>query len=257
VGCCAAMADRLYVLPGSHPSRSAALMLEYKGIPYKRIDLVPVMSKVVLRALRFPDVTVPALKIEGRRLQGSREISRALDEIKPDPPLFPEDSTQRRAVEEAERWGDEVLQPIPRRLSWWCIKRDNSGVKEFVADAKLGLPTSIAVATTPPIARLSARFNKSTDENVEADLAALPGMLDNVDRLIAEGLLNGEALNAADFQIATSLALLRCFEDLRPWIDSRPAGELVQRVVPDYPGRIPAVLPDAWLKAGRSAVPAA
>jgi glutathione S-transferase len=251
------MANRLYALPGSHPSRTGALMLEHKGVPYKRVDLIPAAHRVILRALRFPGHTVPAVTIDGRRLQGTREISRALDEIKPDPPLFPKDADRRRAVEEAERWGDEVLQPVPRRLSWWCIKRDNSSVKEFLVDAKLGLPTSIAVVTTPPIARISGRLNRSTDENVKADLAALPGMLDRVDRLIADGVLNGEQLNAADFQIATSLALLRCFEDLRPWIDSRPAAELVQRVVPDYPGRIPAVLPDAWLEAGRSAAPAA
>jgi hypothetical protein len=32
---------KLYVIPGSHPSRTGMLMLERKGIPYKRIDLMP------------------------------------------------------------------------------------------------------------------------------------------------------------------------------------------------------------------------
>jgi hypothetical protein len=31
-------------------------------------------------------------------------------------PLFPLDPEQRARVEEAERWGDQVLQPVPRRL---------------------------------------------------------------------------------------------------------------------------------------------
>ena len=35
----------LYVIPGSHPSMAARLMLERKGISYKRRDLIPVMSK--------------------------------------------------------------------------------------------------------------------------------------------------------------------------------------------------------------------
>ena len=54
-------------------------MLDYKGIEYKRTDLLPVISKGLLRGLGFPGVTVPALKIDGRKVQGSREIARALD----------------------------------------------------------------------------------------------------------------------------------------------------------------------------------
>ena len=108
---------KLYVIPGSHPSLTARLMLERKGIPYKRIDLMPVVSKGVLEALRFPGNTVPALKIDGRRIQGSREIARELDRIQPEPPLFPEDAGARAKVEEAEAWGDD-FQEKPRRVAW-------------------------------------------------------------------------------------------------------------------------------------------
>ena len=108
------MADaKLYVIPGSHPSRSAMLMLERKGIPYKRVDLIPVISKGVVRAQRFRGVTVPALKLEGTRVQGSTEIARELDRIQPDPPLFPSDPELRAKVEDAEAWGD-TFQEKPR-----------------------------------------------------------------------------------------------------------------------------------------------
>ena len=39
------------------------------------------------------------------------------------------------------------------------------------------------------------------------DLAALPGMLQRIDDWIADGVLGGEQLNAADLQIAASLRL--------------------------------------------------
>ena len=42
----------LYVIPGSHPAVAARRMLEHKGIEYKRIDLMPVISRGVLKALR-------------------------------------------------------------------------------------------------------------------------------------------------------------------------------------------------------------
>ncbi len=47
------MKVRLYTIPGSHPGLTARLMLEHKGIPYQRTDLLPVISKGVLKALRF------------------------------------------------------------------------------------------------------------------------------------------------------------------------------------------------------------
>ena len=64
----------------------------------------------------FERPTVPALEIDGRRLQGTAQISRSLDELVPEPPLFPADPDARARVEEAERWGEPVLQPVPRRL---------------------------------------------------------------------------------------------------------------------------------------------
>jgi glutathione S-transferase len=101
----------LYVIPGSHPAMAARRMLELKGIAYRRIDLMPVISRGVLRALRFPSNTIPCLSITGRKLTGSREIARELDTIRPDPPLFPSEPERRVAVEDAERWGEEASSP--------------------------------------------------------------------------------------------------------------------------------------------------
>jgi hypothetical protein len=37
-------------------------------------------------------------------------------------------------------------------------------------------------------------------------------------------------------------------QDLRPSIENRPAGALAKRVVPNYPGHTPPILPPAWLE---------
>ena len=243
---------KLYVIPGSHPSQTARQMLELKGIPYKRVDLIPVVSKGVVRAQGFPGKTVPALKIEGRKIQGSRAIARALDEMRPDPPLFPADQRKRAAVEEAERWGDEVLQSKPRRLTWWALKRNRAPMASYSEGARLGVPVNVAVKTGGPIVALSARFNGSTDEAVRDDLASLPGDLDKIDAWISDGVLDGDQLNAADLQIGTSLRLLMSFDDLRPAIESRPAGKLALRVAPEFPGKTPPVFPPEWLAGFRS-----
>lgn len=241
------MSARLYVIPGSHPSVAARLMLEHKGVELDRVDLIPVVAKPLLRGLGFPRATVPALKLDGRRIQGSRAIARELDELQPEPPLFPSEPGPRRAVREAERWGDEVLQPIPRRLVWWALRHDPSSLASFAEGARLGVPTGLALKTSPPVIWAAARYNRASDEAVRGDLAGLARALDRVDELIAEGTIGGYEPNAADFQIATGLRLLLCMADLRPAIEPRPAGELARRLVPDFPGEVPPVLPREWL----------
>ena len=115
---------RLYALAESHPARSARLMLEHKGLEHETSLLLPGLHPVQLRLAGFRGPTVPALEMDGRRVQGSREIARALDALALEPPLFPVDEDQRRAVEEAERWGEEELQEVARRIFRWAAARE-------------------------------------------------------------------------------------------------------------------------------------
>lgn len=205
------------------------------------------ISKGVLRVVGFPGVTVPALKIDGDKVQGSRQIARELERLRPESPLFPNDAEKRAAVEEAERFGDEELQHPIRQILWWAIKHEREPLRGYSEGAKLGAPIGLLVKTAAPIVALSARFNEASDENTRKALNALPGLLDRVDALIANGTLNGEQPNVADFQIAPSIGLALTLDDLRPMIENRPASELARRFVPNYPGHMPRVLPQEWL----------
>jgi glutathione S-transferase len=248
------VAATLYVIPGSHPSMAARLMLEHKGIEYRRVDLMPVIARAALKALRFPGVTVPALKLDGRRIQPSRQIARELDRERPEPPLFPGDPERRSAVEDAERWEDGPLQDMTRRILWNAVNRDRSAIASYAEGARLGIPIALAVKTAAPIIAAEVRLNHATDEAVRSDLAALPGALDRIDDWIAEGVLGGENPTAADFQIAASGRLLMTLDDLRPAIVDRPAGDLATRIVPDFPGRVAPVFPAPWLEPLRDGV---
>jgi glutathione S-transferase len=243
------MGVTLFGVPASHPSLAAELMLRQKRIGYRRIDLVSVAHRGLLRVLGFPGITVPALLLDGERVQGTREIAAALDTRRPEPPLFPQDPALRRAVEEAEAWGDQAYQPVARRLAWGALKRDHSTIRTYLEGARLGVPVAVAVLVSPPIVRAAVHANKATDENIQADLIALPGLLDHVDGLVRAGTIGGAEPNVADFQIGTSTALLSTFEDLRPLLEGRPALEHARRIAPDFPGWTPKVLPAAWLQA--------
>jgi glutathione S-transferase len=83
------VATRLYVTPISNPAAAAAAMIAHKRIPHRLVRLMPGMHPILVRLAGFEGFTVPALELDGRKVQGSRQIARFLDEVKPDPPLFP------------------------------------------------------------------------------------------------------------------------------------------------------------------------
>ena len=60
----------------------------------------------------------------------------------------------------------------------------------------------------------------------------LPALLDRIDAWIAEGVLGGPELNAADFMVAPSLALILYRPDVMPMFEGRPALALVDRLLP-------------------------
>jgi glutathione S-transferase len=221
-------------------------MLGYKGIEYRLASLVPGFHPGVLRLRRFPGGTIPALVIEGRRVQGSRQISRALDEIQPEPPLFPSDPEERRRVEDAERWGEEVLQDVPRRINRWILANTYEARRWLAADVS-GVPLGALLARPPLQAKAFAKASGATPEAVQADIAGLRDTLDHVESLRADGVIGGERPNAGDFQIASSLRSLANVGDLQPYIADHPAIRWSATVVDDLPGPTPSGLPREWL----------
>ena len=228
-------------------------MLAFKRLAYRYVELLAGGHPPMLWALGFRGATVPAIKLpDGRRVQGSLAIAQALEQLAPAPSLYPARPAARAAVADAERWGEAVLQPIPRRLIRW-------GLRRHLANAN-GLPTSPARCPPPvwrrilltPVVPVFARIAGANDAQVKQDLDRLPDLLDEVDRLIAHGVIGGDQLNAADFQIAPSIRMLLAMTDIAHLVTDRPAATLARRVVADYPV-IPAALPTAWVPASASA----
>jgi glutathione S-transferase len=239
-----AVEARLYVLTASHPCIAVELMLRHKGLEYRRVELPLILSLVVLRAMRFPQKTVPAMRLGERLVQGSRAISRAVEELRPDPPLFPREPSARQRVEEAERSGEE-LQDAARRIEVWGLGRDRSGVEVQLRASTFPIPPRLGARFAGPLLWRYRRIIGATEDAVRRDVAVLPAMLDRIDRLIEDGVIDAWAPNAAAFQIAPSVRLLMTMEDLRPAIERRAAGSFAMRLVPTYPSRLGAgVLPE-------------
>jgi len=244
---------KLYVLPGSHPCAAVEAALKLKSIDYDRVDLLP-MSQMVIGPLRYGGSTVPGMRLDGERLVGSRPIMRRLDALAPEPPLLPAVGSPSYAIVlEAERWGDEVLQSVPRRIIDVAFLRRPSAMESYAGEAKLPLPVALMRPVMPLTARLMAIKNKARDERARADFAALPGQLDRIEGWIADGILGGEQPNAADLQIGSTIRLLLSIGDVRPLIEGRAAARLT-RYFPPMVGEIDGgVLPAEWLPRPASA----
>jgi glutathione S-transferase len=132
---------------------------------------------------------------------------------------------------------------------YWALSRHPKAVDSYLAGSNLILPRPLVRPLAPAVIKILARDHQARDEAVRADLATLPGLLDRIDGWIASGAIGGAQPNVADYQIATSLALLMSHDDLRPLIADRPGGRLALRLAPGYAGHMPAVFPKEWIDA--------
>ncbi|MFA4928417.1 MAG: glutathione S-transferase family protein [Patulibacter sp.] len=243
------MPTKLYIVRGSHPCVTVERALQLKGHPYEVTEWLPPTHAPAQRLL-FGKRTVPGIRFDdGEKVQGSVAILERLEQRFPEPPLVPADPALAERVHDAERWGDEVLQPIPRRLVWWSLSRRPSAIPSYQAGSKLAMPPLLTAFVAPAIVPIQRRLNRVSDESTHADLRDLPGHLDRIDGWLADGTLGGSREHVADLQIAPSLRLLMTIEDLRGPFLERPAGQWAQRLFPEWGGTVPAgTIPAAWLE---------
>jgi glutathione S-transferase len=230
----------LYTLPISHPGWSARLALARKGIEPTVVDLPAGMHPALLWLRGYRKGTVPAARIDGRRVEGSRAIVQELERLVPQPSLYPDDPARRAAVEEAERWGEQVFQGLPRAVARHAIAHERPTRVWFMREhAGMPLP-SVAATVSVPVALAMAARSDGSEAGARAALRALPAALDRVDALLADGLL-GEAgvPNAAGAQIAPTVALVASLPDLADLVAGRPCAGWAAALLPRFPRGFP------------------
>jgi glutathione S-transferase len=221
--------------------------LERKGLEYEKVALPMPHTEEMERIYGPGNSTVPGMLLDGEPVHRSIAILERLEQLEPDPPLYPEPIAD--AVHEAERWGDEELQDLGRRLPWGALHFRPEAMGSFAGGGGGALDpagTDFAIR----VLRGMWKYHRISAERLASDLAGLPAKLDHVDALAADGILGGDEPNAADFQIGATLRVLLTVGDLRPLMDNRPAEELARRWFPDYAGEVPpGAFPAGWVPA--------
>ncbi|MDQ8045559.1 MAG: glutathione S-transferase N-terminal domain-containing protein [Patulibacter sp.] len=236
----------LHVLPPSHPCLTARAALRFKGLAYERVDL-PMGGHTAAMEEVYGEgrTTVPGLLVDGEPVHGSTAILARLEALQPEPSLFPAPIADR--VREAERWGDEVFQDLGRRLPWGALhfRPESLGILAGAHEPLDPAGTDYAIK----MIRATWKYHRLDAVVLAADLQALPGHLDHIDGLAADGIVGGAQPNAADLQIGATLRVLLSVEDLHPLLLDRPAIALAERFFPrDTIGGIPAgAYPPGWV----------
>ena len=234
----------LHGLAPSHPCMTAEAALRHKGLAYERIDFQPGSHVEEMQKIYGEgNATVPGMLVDGEPVHGSRPILAKLEELAPDPSLYPEPIADK--VADAERWGDEELQDLGRALPWGALHFRPEAMGSFGGGGPLDpAGTDFAIR----LIRGTWKYHRITAERLAADLAGLPAKLDHVDALAEDGIVDGENPTAADLQIGSTLRVLLTIGDVRPLIEGRPGERIARRWFPEYPGEVPAgAFPAGWV----------
>ena len=236
----------LHVLPFSHPCLTAEAALRVKGLDYERVQLMPGAHQEEIEG-RYGTGrrTVPGLMVADDPVHGSRAILERLEELVPEPPLYP--SAIADEVREAERWGDEELQDLGRRLPFGALHFRPESMSTLAGAPPLD-PAGVDAGMR--YIHGAWKYHGITAVRLADDLAGLPEKLDHVDDLAGRGIIGDEQPNAADLQIGATLRVMLVLGDLRPLIEGRAGERIARRWFPDYPGDIPAgAFPAGWVPA--------
>lgn len=234
----------LHALPPSHPCMTVEAALRLKGLPYERIDL-PMAGEhpgLMEEIYGKGNTTVPGMLFDGEPVHGSRAILARLETVEPAPALYPSDE-----VLEAERWGDEELQDLGRRLPWGALHFRPELLAAIGGGEPLDGPgTDFAIR----FVRGAWRYHGITAERLAEDLAGLPAKVDHIEALASAGVIGGEVPNAADLQIGATIRVLLRLGDLRPLLEATAAEAIALRHFPGHDGHLPAgAYPAGWVPA--------
>lgn len=195
----------LWHIPISHYSEKVRWALDYKGIEHERhAPMAGYHMAVAMWLTRGRHYTFPVMKLNGRAIGDSSAIIAALEEQRPEPPLYPAEPEQRRRALELEEWFDEQLGPNIRRFTFHAFGQDRERLSKLAAQQAPGFLARFAAGAGAYVrAYTSLRFGAGSDREAQR---AREKVLAALDRLEAEldgrEYLVGERFSVADLTAA-------------------------------------------------------
>jgi glutathione S-transferase len=193
----------------SHFNEKARWALDWKGIPHRRISVLP--GPHVPRIRRLTGRTeVPVVRFGDEIVAGSARIVDELERRFPEPPLYPKDPGQRERALAIQRRFDEEVGPAVRRALFAVAIHDRAWLCDTFSTGRSPAVRWLYRTTFPLVKGVMVRSMALDDRaQVAESMDAAQRALDFVAaESAATGQLVGDSFGVADLAAAALLAIL-------------------------------------------------
>jgi glutathione S-transferase len=199
----------LHQFPFSHYNEKARWALDWKGIAHERIDYLPGPHAPQMQRLSG-QLQVPVLQIGARTIAGSAAIIDALEELRPEPALYPHDPALCERALELQRHFDDEVGPRVRRALFSVLLREPAYTCAIFAGRRSAPVRAAYRALFPITKQVMGRSMSVFDARaVDEAFAATHAALDLIARSVGpSGYLIGDSFSVADLTAAANVALL-------------------------------------------------
>ncbi|MBE9193077.1 glutathione S-transferase family protein [Gloeocapsopsis crepidinum LEGE 06123] len=199
----------LYQFELSQYSEKVRLILDFKGLAYRKIEVTPGVGQLELFRLTGQR-QVPVLKDGSQYVADSTEIAKYLERKYPDRPIIPSDPKQRAVCLLIEEWADESIGMKSRKALFGALSQSENYRKSLLPMATPDLvKTLIGVVPNDVLKVLGFGVGygpdviKSAEEDLKQDLEVLCLLLAENSYLV------GDQPTLADLAVAGLSMLLR------------------------------------------------
>ena len=199
----------LYQFELSLFSEKVRLILDYKGLEYKKIEVTPGIGQLEVFKISGQR-QVPVLKDGDTVIADSTKIALYLDEKYPEKPLIPSDTAQRAKCLIMEEWADECLALKIRKSFIGALNHYQSfrtsflpnDTPDILKNVVSALPSQFLTAIGTGVG-LGTDIFKEAEKGVKQDLESLTLILQN------QPYLAGDKPTLVDFTVASLSTLLK------------------------------------------------
>ncbi len=228
---------KLLEFPHSHYCEKARWALDYKGVPFQAVALLPGLHMITVRKYA-PDTSVPVLLSDGEGVQGSSEIIDYLDRKFPLHSLTPVDPDQRQACLEIERSMDTRLGENIRRVLYDRLLAYPEFIRHCFTHPMPGVKQFIFRLFYPVLRNKIYQTYVVSPAKVEQSLREFDAAMSELEQTVKQGqYLVGDQFTRADLSVASMLSLLVMpAEHPFPWRDiPDPQTRLFYDLYRDHP----------------------
>ena len=198
----------LYQFPLSHYCEKVRWVLDYKGLAYRCINLLPGLHLNKMKKISGR-TSVPVL-VDGQTVvRDSHKIIDYLEQTYSDKPVTPKQASQKKAVIAWEKFADEEVGPHVRRICYhYLLDRPDILIPIFSYQGPWYSAIYLKLAF-PQLQKKMRHFMKISPQETEKSKQALEQAFIKINLRLAEAqFLGGDNFSRADIALASLLAPL-------------------------------------------------